>query len=334
MGGSASSITFQADEVSPSDSSVKSVVSCPLDEVKFEDEAFWKAWGEYKREPVALPTGAGLLGISVKSHEVTEQADGSFKVQDVLAYFGKDVDINFEHSYDPSTNTWTQTSNRDEMLNEVVINLHIRLHSSPRVLEIWATTKEGRTAADAIAMGAAYFLGEILKDMGVTFEGKSDEEAKEFVFNKFKANQDALDGSGEKSCVSEPLEEYLNAEQLLECLEQVWRSGKGGDDQTSFEILEDYGPGKGYKAKVGIVSQGMDMFVLVKFDQAELTTLSTFFATEDCKVPLFEFVHKVHKEGCRWEAYLQNYPNRYSGPSVKATCEKQIPEILGKVIQS
>eukprot|EP00933_Yihiella_yeosuensis_P071242 TRINITY_DN79449_c0_g1_i1.p1 TRINITY_DN79449_c0_g1~~TRINITY_DN79449_c0_g1_i1.p1 ORF type:complete len:337 (-),score=88.03 TRINITY_DN79449_c0_g1_i1:291-1301(-) len=328
MGGSASSITFKPNEASPSESSKKSVVSDPLDEVKFEDDLFWKFMGEFKREPVPIPAYAKLLGVHLAKHDITDMEDGSFQVKDVIGgYYGREVEVNYRHSYDPEANTWTQETDRDPNLAPVNVQFHYKIHSSPRVIELWAVTKESSSGGPAMAAMSAGLVGAILTEKGVDF-GSPEE-----FYALFQADQQSLDGSGTEVALSPALDQFISFDQLLEGMEKFIRDGKGSPEMEAFEILEDFGPGVGFKTKE--VVGGKENYAHHAIDKGSGIFKSTYYDApgfkEDDKT--HAFVTTVHKGPVRTETYNPTFAKRYAGQDVLKIAQGEVPAILEKAVQ-
>lgn len=323
MGGSSSRVTLKANQPSPSDSSKRSVVSDPLEGLDFEDEAFWKHFGELKRQETYLPTWAKLLGVHIAKHEVTDLDDGSFLVKDVIGgYYGTEVEVNYKHSYDPATNTWTQTSDRDPQLQKVTVNVYLKLHSQPRIIELWClneTAKNGGLPVQAAMKGT---LGHILKELNISDEGLD-----------VKADQPSLDGSGTLVAQTGPLDSFLSPELFFENLAKMIRDGKGSEFVVSVDITE-LPSGDGFDAEEHVNAEAGEATVHARhsYDKTKDEFRSAYFEDVERKEELYAFVTQAFRNPFRLELVIESYPKRHAGEDVVKSLQPQIEHVLEKAL--
>jgi len=326
MGGSSSRVTFQENVTSPSDPSLKSVVSDPLDEIKFADEAFWKHLGALKREPVPLPLFAKALGVHIAKHEVTDREDGTFLVTSTIGgYYGGEVDVNFTHSYDPDTNTWTQKCDRDPGLQKVSNSVSFRLHSEPRVIEIWCVNDEARNAGMEVAVGLKAAVWSI-----VTAQG-----APEDTDIEIKADQPSRDGSGKLSATTAPIDSLCSsAEKFLDTSMEVVKSGKGSYGMVDFAVLEDNGSNFKTKECTDVEGKGdvKTSWVHHVYDKSTNTIMATLYKDDTFTTKIASYVTKVFTGPFVVEQYLESYPVRHAGADVIKAVGPQVEAVLTKAV--
>eukprot|EP00438_Fugacium_kawagutii_P024623 Skav205127 [mRNA] locus=scaffold2243:32342:63317:+ [translate_table: standard] len=326
MGSGGSRATFKENQASPADPSVKSAISDPLDEIKFTDEAFWKHLGALKREPLSLPLFAKALGVHIAKHEVTDREDGTFLVTSTIGgYYGGEVDVNFTHSYDPDTNTWTQQCDRDPGLQKVSNKVCFRLHSEPRVIEVWCVNDEARNSGMEVAVGLKAAVGGILANMGAP-EGTDIE---------VKADTASRDGSGKLSAVSAPIDSVCtSAEKFLDSSMELVKAGKGAFGMVDFSILEDNGTNFKTKESIDLEGKG-DVkinFMHHVYDKGSNTVMATIYKDETFSTKIASYVTKVFTGPMVVEQYLESYPVRHAGADVIKAVAPQVEEVLTKAV--
>lgn len=297
MGGSGSKVTWKHNVPSPADPSLKSVMSEPLDEVKFSDEAFWKHLGALKREPLPVPLFAKALGVHVAKHEVTDRDDGTFLVTTTIGgYYGGEVDVNFVHSYDPDTNTWMQKCDRDPGLQKVSNAVGFRLHESPRTIEMWAVNEPARNSGVEVVAGLKGSVGAAIYSLS---EKEVDVDA--------KADQPSKDGSGKLVAQSGPLDEYIKRP----CREHGTR-----------EVIDTDGNGT---LKVNYMHH--------VFDIGSGTAASTTYKDETYTTALSAWHTKVHSGPLIIEMFNESFPVRHAGEDVVRNLAPQVEQVLAKAVE-
>ncbi|CAK8995023.1 tRNA(Met) cytidine acetyltransferase TmcA [Durusdinium trenchii] len=327
MGGSSSRVTFNENVPSPKDPSVQSVVSDPLDEIKFSDEVFWKHLGALKREALPLPLFAKALGVHIAKHDVMDREDGTFLVTTTIGgYYGGEVDVNFTHSYDPDTNTWTQKCDRDPGLQKVSNQVCFRLHSEPRVIEIWCVNDEARNSGMEVSIGLKAICGNILSSLGAP-EGTEIE---------VKADQASRDGSGKLSAQSAPLDSFCTSpEKFIDAAMEIVKAGKGAFGMVDFAILEDNG--SSFKTKESVDTDGKGdikvNYCLHVYDKSSNTIMSTLHKDENFTTKIASYVTKVYTSPFVVEQYLESYPVRHAGADVVKAVGPQVEAVLTKAVE-
>jgi len=321
MGGSGSKATFHCNQPSVGDATQKSIISDPLDELKFQDESFWKHLGEFKREPLHMPMWAKVLGVHIAKHEVSDRDDGSFIVQDVIGgYYGTEVDVTFIHSYDPDTNTWTQKSNRDPGLQKVPVTVCFRLHSEPhRLIECWVVNEFARNGGPSIADTLQHIVGGILEQLGKPSDGL-----------EAKADQPSRDGSGNLCAQSSELDALMTPDEFIDAVQKSIKDGKGSGEPVEFNLLEDGGDTFKTKAVNDIDGNQITSYVLHEFDKAAGTIKSTNYEDETFSVSLHAHCTKVYKSPFVVELHLESFAKRHAGEDVVKGIGEQVNNILQK----
>lgn len=326
MGSGGSRATFKENATSPSDPSLKSAVSDPLDELKFTDEAFWKHLGLLKREALALPLFAKALGVHIAKHEVTDREDGTFLVTSTIGgYYGGEVDVNFTHSYDPDTNTWTQKCDRDPGLQKVSNQVCFRLHSTPRVIEIWCVNDAARNAGMEVAMGLKAAIGGILGAMGA--EGTDIE---------VKADQPSRDGSGKLSAVSAPIDSLCSSpEKFLDGSMEMVKAGKGVYGMVDFSIIEDNGNNFKTKETTDMEGKGETKVSYLHhvYDKGSNTITATIYKDEKFDTKIASYVTKVYSGPMVVEQFVESFPVRHAGADVIKAVQPQVEQVLTKAVE-
>lgn len=327
MGSGGSRATFRENATSPSDPSLKSAVSDPLDELKFTDEAFWKHLGALKREPLALPLFAKALGVHIAKHEVTDREDGTFLVTSTIGgYYGSEVDVNFTHSYDADSNTWTQKCDRDPGLQKVSNQVCFRLHSTPRVIEIWCVNDEARNAGMEVAMGLKAAIGGIVGTMGAP-EGTDVE---------VKADQPSRDGSGKLSAVSAPIYSLCSSpDKFLDASMELVKAGKGAYGMVDFSIIEDNGSNFKTKETTDLDGKG-DLKVSYLhhvYDKSSNSIIATIYKDEKFDTKIASYVTKVYSGPVVVEQFVESFPVRHAGADVIKAVQPQVEQVLTKAVE-
>jgi hypothetical protein len=303
------------------DPTKKSVISDPLDDLKFSDESFWKHLGEFKREPVYLPTWAKLLGVHIAKHEVSDRDDGSFVVQDVIGgYYGSEIDVTLIHSYDPDTNTWTQKSNRDPGLQKVDVTACFRLHSEPhRLIELWVVNELARNAGQPVADTLRWTVGGILEGLGKPNEGY-----------EAKADQPSKDGSGNLVAQSSELDALMSPDEFIDSIQKSIKEGKANQYSVEFKLIED--SGDIFKTMNIMEHEGnrTTLYTLHEFDKAAGSMKSTVYEDDTFSVKLHAHCTKVHKSPFVVELHVESYPTRRAGEDVMKGLGDQVQKILEK----
>jgi len=326
MGGSGSKVTWKHNVPSPADPSQKSVMSEPLDEVKFSDEAFWKHLGSLKREPLPVPLFAKALGVHVAKHEVTDRDDGTFLVTTTIGgYYGGEVDVNFVHSYDPDTNTWMQKCDRDPGLQKVSNAVGFRLHESPRTIEMWAVNEPARNSGVEVVAGLKGSVGAAIYSLS---EKEVDVDA--------KVDQPSKDGSGKLVAQSGPLDEYIKSPaQFLETAFQAVKEGKGVPGIVEFSVIEENS--SGVKTKEVIDTDGNGAlkvnYMHHVFDIGSGTAASTTYKDETYTTALSAWHTKVHSGPLIIEMFNESFPVRHAGEDVVRNLAPQVEQVLAKAVE-
>mmetsp|Transcript_47666 Transcript_47666/g.85808 ORF Transcript_47666/g.85808 Transcript_47666/m.85808 type:complete len:330 (+) Transcript_47666:47-1036(+) len=321
MGGSSSRASFSANQPSPGDAKKLSVLSDSLDDVKFTDESFWKYLGELKREPVPLPMFAKALGVHIANHTVTDRDDGSFLVKTVIGgYYGKEVDVNFTHTYDVDTNTWTQVCDRDPNMQKMEITLCFRLLDEPRRIEAWCVNEKARNAGPDVAAAAHSTIAGILEKIGKPTDGL-----------EVKAEQPSLDGSGSLVAQSGALDS-LTYDELFEHCEQSIRDGKGHPAMAEFAITDD--KGHTFKATEVIDADGTQQTNYAEhiFDASKGEMYSIYYMDDTYATKKFWYTTKVYKSPLRLELHNESEALRHAGPDVVKVVQEQVEGVLEKAV--
>lgn len=300
MGSGGSRATFRENATSPSDPSLKSAVSDPLDELKFTDEAFWKHLGALKREPLALPLFAKALGVHIAKHEVTDREDGTFLVTSTIGgYYGSEVDVNFTHSYDADSNTWTQKCDRDPGLQKVSNQVCFRLHSTPRVIEIWCVNDEARNAGMEVAMGLKAAIGKL-------------------------------------SAVSAPIDSLCSSpDKFLDASMELVKAGKGAYGMVDFSIIEDNGSNFKTKETTDLDGKG-DLKVSYLhhvYDKSSNSIIATIYKDEKFDTKIASYVTKVYSGPMVVEQFVESFPVRHAGADVIKAVQPQVEQVLTKAVE-
>eukprot|EP00440_Ansanella_granifera_P053554 gb/GFBE01058060.1/.p1 GENE.gb/GFBE01058060.1/~~gb/GFBE01058060.1/.p1 ORF type:complete len:334 (+),score=66.66 gb/GFBE01058060.1/:1-1002(+) len=328
MGGSSSVVSLKADQPSPTDPSKRSVVSDPIDEPKFSDESFWKHFGQLKREPVALPGYAKLLGVYIAKHEISDRDDGTFLVKDTIGgYYGTEVEVNFEHSYDAETNTWTQATDRDISLAKVPVTLCFRLHSEPqRLIETWCVNPESRNSSLEVAEAIKMSLGFVLHE----YYGKSDEDIASI---SSKTDQPSSDGSGNLVACSCPLDGLVSFDELYDGLQRMVRDGKGAVGMAEFKITEDNGDN--FKTTEIVESDAGQTVSYAQhvYDKENGSIASTYFKDETYAEKKNAYITKINKSPLVVELYTLAYASRHADAEVIKAVKDQIESTVKKAVE-
>mmetsp|Transcript_63006 Transcript_63006/g.117864 ORF Transcript_63006/g.117864 Transcript_63006/m.117864 type:complete len:332 (-) Transcript_63006:212-1207(-) len=326
MGGSGSKVTWKENSPSPSDPSQKSVLSEPLEEVSFTDEAFWKHLGALKREALALPMYAKALGVHVAKHEVMDRDDGTFLVTTTIGgYYGGEVDVNFIHSYDADTNTWTQKCDRDPGLQKVSNQVCFRLHESPRIVEMWCVNDPARNAGVEV-------VAALQGSVGLAIYGLSGQE----VAVDAKADQPSKDGSGKLVAQSAALDDHIKSgSQFLEAAMKAVKDGKGMPGIVEFTIIEDNGNNFKTKEVTDLEGTGETKVSYLHhvFDMTAGTASSTTYKDETFTTPVSAWCTKTFDGPVVVEMFTESYPVRHAGPEVVKNLGPQVEGVLAKAVE-
>ncbi|CAK9061749.1 unnamed protein product, partial [Durusdinium trenchii] len=239
-----------------------------------------------------------------------DREDGTFLVTTTIGgYYGGEVDVNFTHSYDPDTNTWTQKCDRDPGLQKVSNQVCFRLHSEPRVIEIWCVNDEARNSGMEVSIGLKAICGNILSSLGAP-EGTEIE---------VKADQASRDGSGKLSAQSAPLDSFCTSpEKFIDAAMEIVKAGKGAFGMVDFAILEDNG--SSFKTKESVDTDGKGdikvNYCLHVYDKSSNTIMSTLHKDENFTTKIASYVTKVYTSPFVVEQYLESYPVRHAGADV------------------
>jgi hypothetical protein len=323
MGNSSHKVTLHGNQPSPSDRTLKSVVSDPLDELKFTDEQFWKHFADVKREPSHVPFWARMLGVHVANHEVTELSTSSFTVRDVIGgYYGTEIDVNFKHSFDPATKTWTQMADRDPSLQKVNVNVYVRLHTAPRVVEIWCVNETAKNGGPKVKATLEGMIGLMLKELGTS--------SPQF---EVKADQPSLDASGTLVAQSGPLDNYLGPEIFIERFQNMLRQGKLSDDLVDVKT-EDLPGGAGFKTQETTKSNDEleTKYAIHTFDRSREEFKSTYSEEPSLSEQVYSVVARVYRQPLRIEMFVESYPKRHAGNEVIKAMKPQIHSVLAKIV--
>ncbi|CAE8731376.1 unnamed protein product [Polarella glacialis] len=320
MGGSSSRVTMNPNMPSPGDSSKKSILSDPLDGLNFTDEQFWKYLGELKREPIPLPSWAKLLGVHIAKHEITDLDDGSFLVKDVIGgYYGTEVDVNFKHSYDPDTNTWTQVCDRDPALQRVPVTLRYRLHSEPqRLIEAWCVNEFAVNSGVQVSAMIEAVLGYLLDAAGTPKDGII-----------VKAEQPSLDGSGRLVAQSGELDAFLSPDAFTEGVEKMIRDGHGTPNMTGIEITEI--DELSFKSKETVTTDGVEFVLWAIHSHEGDVGKAEYFEDDTYTGMTHAYVTKAYRSPFRLETWVESYDKRHAGEEVLKAVKSQAEGILEKI---
>jgi len=290
--------------------------------VKFTDESFWKYLGELKREPMPLPMFAKALGVHIANHTVTDREDGSFLVTTIIGgYYGKEVDVNFVHTYDADTNTWTQQCDRDPNMQKISITLCFRLHNDPRRIEAWCVNDAATNAGPDVAAAVSATLGLVLENLGKPSDAL-----------EVKAEQTSADGSGPQVAQTCPLDAMLTYDELFEGCEKNIRDGKGHPSMAEFSITED--KGSSFKATEIIDVDGTQNTSYAEhvFDKEKGEMLSIYYMDETYAEKKFLYKTKVTKSPLVLELHNQSFSTRHAGPEVMKAVQEQVESVLEKAV--